>query len=41
MNALEIFTVNECAKTMGNAKALITNPIVRKIETSWQEFEPL
>lgn len=34
-----IFTVLECAKTIGNAKALMTNPIVRKIETSWQELE--
>lgn len=29
------------AKTTGNAKALMTNPIVKKIDTSWHAFDPL
>lgn len=34
-------TTDERAKTIGNANALITNPIVMKMDTSVQEFPPL
>lgn len=38
---IAILTTPLRARTIGRANALITNPIVRNIDTSWQELAPL